>query len=104
MIQVQPTGLPDAVGPSSEDARLQKVARQLEGVFVQQLFKAMRETVPQDGAVDGGQGEQMFTSMMDEKLADQLPGQWHHGIGEGLIRQLRQAMSSNQPVPAPEKK
>ncbi|MEP7347564.1 MAG: rod-binding protein [Gemmatimonadaceae bacterium] len=96
--------LPDVVGTSTEDARLQKVARQLEGVFVQQLFKAMRETVPQDGAVDGGSGEQMFTSMMDEKLADQLPGQWHHGIGEGLIRQLRNALSQSQAVAVPEKK
>ena len=96
MTSIRPAGPMDAPGPSTDDARLQKVARQLEGVFVQQLFKAMRETVPQDGAVDGGSGEQMFTSMMDESLADQLPGQWHHGIGEGLIRQLRSALSQSR--------
>ena len=28
--------------------------RDLEGVFVEQLFKAMRETVPDGGLVDGG--------------------------------------------------
>ena len=102
MIQILPTGLPDVKRTPTDDARLQKVARQLEGVFVQQLFKAMRETVPEDGAVDGGAGERMFTSMMDEQMADQLPGQWHHGIGEGLIRQLRNALSQSHPVAAPE--
>jgi len=104
MTSIQPTILSDLQPAPTEDARLQKSARQLEGVFVLQLFKAMRETVPEDGAVEGGAGEQMFTGMMDEKLADQLPGQWHHGIGEGLIRQLRHALSQSQPAAAEEKK
>ena len=95
MTPIRPTGPADAPERSTDDVRLQRVARQLEGVFVQQLFKAMRDTVPQDGVVDGGSGEQMFTSMMDESLADQLPGQWHHGIGEGLLRQLRGALSQS---------
>ena len=104
MTPIRPAGLPEAPGSSTEDARLQRVARQLEGVFVQQLFKAMRETVPEGGVVDGGTGEQMFTSMMDEHLADQLPGQWHHGIGEALIRQLRSALSQSHSVVAVETK
>jgi flagellar protein FlgJ len=101
MMPIRSAAPPDAPGSPAEDAKLQRVARQLEGVFVQQLFKAMRETVPEDGAVDGGAGEQMFTSMMDEHLADQLPGQWHHGIGEGLIRQLRNALSQSHSVTTP---
>ena len=64
----------------------------------------MRETGPKEGAVDGGTGEEMLTSMMDDKLADQLPGQWHHGIGEGLIRQLRNALSQSHLAAATEKK
>lgn len=104
MTSIQPTALADLQTTPSDEARLKKSARQLEGVFVLQLFKAMRETVPEDGALDGGAGEQMFTGMMDEKLADELPGQWHHGIGEGLIRQLRHALSQSQPVSAEEQK
>jgi Rod binding domain-containing protein len=50
------------------------------------------------------QARRCFTSMMDEKLADELPGQWHHGIGEGLIRQLRNALSQSHPTAATEKK
>ncbi len=72
------------------DADLKKVAKQLEGVFVQQLFKAMRETVPQEeGIVSGGAGEEIFTSLMDEHLAAETPNQWNGGLGEALYRQLR---------------
>lgn len=76
------TALPD------RDQRLKKVVGQLQGVFVEQLFKAMRETVPTDGVTDGGPGEAMFSGMMDQHLADELPGQWERGIGDALYRQL----------------
>ena len=78
-------------GPaSSKDAALRKVARQLEGVFTEQLFKAMRETVPKgEGAFSGGSGEEMFTGLLDQHLAADTPTQWQHGLGEALYRQLR---------------
>ncbi len=75
---------------SSRDEDLKKVSKQLEGVFVQQLFKAMRDTVPQgEGFVSGGAGEDIFTSLMDEHLAAETPSQWEGGLGEALYRQLR---------------
>ncbi len=87
-------GTRDATMPSNDEAGLRRVGRQLEGVFVQQIFKAMRETVSHDGAIDGGAGEDMFTSMMDEHMAELAPNQWKHGIGESLVRQLRAALAS----------
>ena len=76
----------------SDEQRLRTVAKQLEGVFVQQLFKAMRETVPQDGFASGGAGEEIFTGLMDETMAAHVPNQWDRGIGESLYRQLRAAL------------
>ncbi len=72
------------------DATLLKTAGQLEGMFVQQLYKAMRETVPQqDGIVSGGAGEDMFTGLLDQHLAAETPKQWEHGMAQALYRQLR---------------
>jgi peptidoglycan hydrolase FlgJ len=73
--------------------RLTQSAKQLEGVFVQQLFSAMRATVPQDGIVDGGGGEDMFSSMFDQKLADRVPQQWHGGLTAALVAQLKDRMT-----------
>lgn len=71
--------------------RLRGTARQLEGVFVEQMFKAMRETVPEDGAISGGSGEAMFTGMLDQSLAEEVPARWSNGLAEALYRQLQRA-------------
>ncbi|MCA0375397.1 MAG: rod-binding protein [Gemmatimonadetes bacterium] len=84
--------------PVSADEQLRESAKALEGLFVQQLFKAMRETVPQqDGIVSGGAGEDIFTSLMDQHLAAETPNQWAGGLGEALYRQLRGALPPAAP-------
>jgi flagellar protein FlgJ len=83
-------------GVTPERERLQDAMRQLEGVFVQQLFKAMRETVPDEGIVSGGSGEEIFTSLLDERLAALVPEAWgHDGIEAALLRQFRGALPAD---------
>lgn len=91
-----PTG-----GPPTADDKLKQSAQALEGLFVQQLFKAMRDTVPQqDGIVSGGAGEDLFTSLMDEHLATETPRHWEGGLAEALYRQLRGPMKADAPPPS----
>lgn len=88
--------------PTSPDAKLKHAARQLEGVFVEQLLKAMRETVPQgEGALSGGSGEDMFTGLLDQHLAADTPGEWANGLASSLYRQLRPRLHGGAPDPAP---
>jgi flagellar protein FlgJ len=91
-------GTPAAGGGDAE--RLRAASRQMEGVFVQQMFKAMRETVPGGGIVDGGAGEEVFTGLMDEHLASQAAQGNGRGPGEALFLQLRAAWLAGQPDPA----
>lgn len=102
--------IPDPGSPTNDDARLRQSVQNLEGLFVEQLFKAMRETVPQnEGAVGGGTGEDMFTGLMDQHLAADTPTQWAHGLSAAAYRQLRSALAdpatqsppSAQPPTAP---
>jgi peptidoglycan hydrolase FlgJ len=76
-----------------DEARLRQTARQLEGVFVEQLFKAMRETIPSGGLVDGGTGEEIFHSLLDAELSSAVPAQWNSPLGEALYRQLRASLN-----------
>ena len=92
MTRISGSAAPTISPPQSDEARLRDAARQLEGVFVEQLYKAMRATVPEGGVVDGGAGEEMFTSMMDQHLASQTPDQWQSEIGAALYRQLLQRL------------
>ena len=84
----------------SGQARLAKAARQLEGVFVEQMFKAMRETVPADGLTSGGAGEQMFAGMLDQRLSEIVPEQWSSALGDALLAQFR-AKGSVRETPEP---
>lgn len=92
------TGLGTPPAPN-DDARLKKTAFQMEGMFVQKMFAAMRDTVPDDGLVSQNNAQDTFTSMLDEKMAEQVPTQWdnQHSLAEALYHQLRQRM---QPPPA----
>ena len=87
---IEPTQA-SAAALSPDEARLRRACAQMEGVFLSQLMKAMRETIPQDGIVDGGSGEDMFTGMLDEKLSDAASAQQERGLGAALFRQLRDA-------------
>jgi flagellar protein FlgJ len=89
------TSVPDV----SRDPKLAKAVQQLQGVFVEQLFKAMRETVPDDGLMAGGSGEAMFTGLMDQHLADLVPAQWSTSLGDSLLRQFQSTHAPSSGTP-----
>lgn len=80
-----------------QHAELRKAAHQLEGVFLAQLFAAMRgsESNP-DPTVNGGQAGEMFRTMMDEQIAERAALSMNRGVGEALYRQLARGL---QPLP-----
>ena len=87
---------------NEKDSALHKTAQDLEGLFVQQLFKAMRATVPEgEGIVSGGAGEDIFTGLLDEHLAAETPRQWESGVAAALYRQLRGIQGSATTDAAP---
>lgn len=99
------TGLPATAATDARDvraARLQATAHQLEGVFVLQMLKAMRATVPKGGITEASSGEETFTSMLDQKIADRIPAQWKHGLTDGLMKQLvARDMENSRPTTTP---
>jgi Rod binding domain-containing protein len=77
-----------AAVPDAEHQRLKKASQQLEGVFFSQLLSAMRETVQHDGILEQDSGQEMFTSMLDQKIADTSAAHSTHGLGQRLYDQL----------------
>lgn len=95
-ITLSPKGSPARDGGAAPadaiEARLRETALQLQGVFVQQLFQAMRETVPSDDPlVAGGLGEDIFRGMFDEHVAGSVPAALDraNGLTDAIVRQLR---------------
>ncbi|HKU69063.1 MAG TPA: rod-binding protein [Candidatus Baltobacteraceae bacterium] len=73
--------------------RLHTAATQLEGVFLDMLFSAMRQTVPQQ-SIFGKQSnaEQTFQSMLDEQRSQKVAQSGSMGIAKVLEEQLKQSV------------
>lgn len=82
-----------ATSARQDTDRLRKAAQDLEGVFLEQLFKAMRGTVPEGGPFSGGPGEEIFSELMDQHTASEAAGQGAGGLGEALYRQLARSLT-----------
>ena len=79
-------------------AKVRKLSHDLEGVFLDQLFQAMRQSVPEGGVIDPAPGQEMFTQLLDQKIANEASKRMTHGIGEALYRQLSARLPADAPT------
>ena len=67
---------------------IREAARQFESVFLHQVFKTMRSTVPKEGLMGGGFGGEVFTDMLDQQYAEIASKNESLGLSETIARQL----------------
>ncbi|SFB22261.1 flagellar protein FlgJ [Collimonas sp. OK607] len=77
---------------------LKQVSRQFEAMFMQMVLKSMREATPSDGMFDSQQ-EKMYTSMLDQQLAQNLSGRGL-GLAEAMQAQLSRTVDPAQQQPS----
>ncbi|MBI3157845.1 MAG: flagellar assembly peptidoglycan hydrolase FlgJ [Burkholderiales bacterium] len=94
-------GLDALRGRAARDPQgaVREAARQFEALFMQELMKSLRATTGDGGLLDGGAGEDLASSMLDQQYAGQLAGM-RGGLAETLARQLERAMGIGPAVPA----
>jgi len=69
---------------------------EFEAVFLRQVFQAMRETEMDGGLLRHSPGEEMFTSLLDDRLASEAARRSQRGIGEALYRQLSRKLEGGK--------
>ncbi len=67
---------------------LEKACKDFESIFIDHMMREMRKTIPQDGLLDGGQAEQLYTGMLDTEMAKSISSQGGMGLASVLYRQL----------------
>jgi Rod binding domain-containing protein len=65
-----------------------KAAKQYEGVFISEFLGSMFEGIKTDGPFGGGQGEEMFRSMMIDEYGKSIEQQGGFGLSSAITRQL----------------
>lgn len=80
---------------ATETQRLKEACDSFEALFMQQMLKQMRATVPKDGLFSGGSAEQMYSEMLDVELSKEMAT----GGGLGISRMLFDHMMAGQKSP-----
>jgi peptidoglycan hydrolase FlgJ len=80
---------PKGPAKGADPAALRKTCAEFEAIFVQQMLKEMRGTLPEGGLLPRSMGQDFFQEMMDAEVAKAAAVQGHFGIGEALFRQLQ---------------
>lgn len=77
-----------APSPTANAAAAKKAAQQFESVFITECLGQMFEGIPTDGPFGGGQGEEMFRSLMTDEYAKQIEQQGGFGLAASVTQQL----------------
>ncbi len=84
-----PEGLTE---PQKRDLdKLKGLSQEYEGFFMKQVVDAMRKTVPKGGYLNGGNAEEIYKGMMDDKLSGQMAKTGGSGIAENLYNTFSKA-------------
>ena len=71
-----------------DEGKLKKACRDFEAIFIQQMLKAMRQTVQESDLFGKGSEKETFQSLFDEEWSKSLAQQGGIGIGKMLYRQV----------------
>ncbi len=71
-----------------DSQRLREACKEMEAVFVNIVFDRMRATVKRDGLIEESLGENIFASMLDGELAQEISKGEGVGIADLLYKQL----------------
>ena len=77
------------------DKAVVKVARQFEGVMLQQMLKSMRDSV-EEGGLFSDESTKTYMGMLDNQLANQIAERGGIGLAKVIERQLSQTRESQK--------
>jgi len=76
--------------PAAKDAvAARKVAKEFESLFVGMMLKSMRETTGKDKLTNGGHGEEVYRSLLDQEYAKAMTERGGVGLAAMVEQQLR---------------
>jgi soluble lytic murein transglycosylase-like protein len=78
---------------ASSDAKKWKVAQDFEAMFIHQMLKSMRNTVPKDEEMSNGR--RIFTEMLDEQIANTASRTGSFGLAQIIYKELAGKTAQN---------
>ncbi len=85
-----------------DEEKLKKACMEFESIFVQQLLKSMRQTIPESGVFGESSQKNLFQSLFDQELSRNLANQRGLGVGKMLFDQMWKKREEDSPFPPKE--
>lgn len=74
--------------PSATKGKVDSASQDFESVFISQMLETAFETVPTDGPMGGGLGENIFRSMMIQNIGKDIAKQGGIGLAPNIRTEL----------------
>jgi len=68
---------------------LRKSCREFEAIYIQEMYKAMRKTVPDSGLFEKDMASELYREMLDMEMARATAAGKGTGIGEAMYQQMK---------------
>ena len=97
---VFPGSKPGAAGDDKE--KLKKACTEFEALFIQEILKFMRQTIPQSGLTSPGAGKEVYQSLLDQEMSKSLAKKGGLRIGEMVYKQMARKGGEKTTSPGPQ--
>jgi peptidoglycan hydrolase FlgJ len=71
-----------------KSSALYKACEDFESILIKQMLDVMRKTVPKDGLLDGGIGQDLYEDMLYGKYAEQMTTSSQFGLARMIYEQV----------------
>ena len=88
--QASPAPRPAGTAGQQDPEKLKGLVQEFEAIFIQQMYKEMRSTIPDDGLIPRTNAEDTFVQMQDLEIARVAARQGGIGLTEMMMKQLQQ--------------
>jgi flagellar protein FlgJ len=89
------TNVPSQVSSTDSPEAILEAAKAFEAVFINQLMKNMRKTLPEDGLLGKGFANQVFNGMLDQEYSQMASKSGQLGLANMIAEQF--GVSSSDP-------
>ena len=78
----------EARGKKLDREKLKKACTDFEALFMAQMLKSMRQTIPETGFLGKGLGNDIYQGFMDQEVSQKLSQSKGLGLGKAIYRQM----------------
>ncbi|MGE5422407.1 MAG: rod-binding protein [Ignavibacteriales bacterium] len=79
-----------------DEKRLKESCQEFEAIFVSELLKSMRATIPKGGMMGENFGQDVFQSMLDDEYSKKVSETKSIGLADMMFQQMKMNMAIAQ--------